>query len=91
MDVEWDDEKAESNWRKHGVTFEEALSAMDDPLAVTYTDPVHSLEEDRFITIGMSALDRLLTVAHTEREERVRIISARMVTRGERRHYEEEP
>jgi uncharacterized protein len=88
MDVEWDDWKAESNWIKHQVTFEEAVSALDDPLSVTYDDPVHSAEEDRYISIGLSRLNRLLLVSHTDRGGSIRIISARLVTRGERRHYE---
>ena len=90
MEVEWDDEKAASNWNKHQVTFEEAVSALDDPLAVTYEDPVHSVEEERFISIGLSRLNRLLIVAHTVRTAKIRIISARLVTRGERKHYEDE-
>lgn len=90
MDVEWDDEKATSNWNKHRVTFEEAVSALNDPLAVTYEDPVHSTDEARFISIGLSRLNRLLLVSHTDRAARIRIISARLVTRGERKHYEDE-
>ena len=90
MEVEWDDAKATSNWDKHQVTFEEAASALDDPLAVTYDDPVHSADEERFVSIGLSRLNRLLLVCHTDRGGRVRIISARLVTRGERREYENE-
>jgi uncharacterized DUF497 family protein len=90
MEVEWDDEKAASNWDKHQVTFEEAVSALDDPLAITYDDPVHSAEEERFISIGLSRLNRLLLVSHTDRAGKIRIISARLVTRGERKHYEDE-
>jgi uncharacterized protein len=90
MEVEWDDAKAEANWIKHQVTFEEAVSALDDPLAVTYEDPIHSAEEERFISIGLSRLNRLLLVSHTDRGAKIRIISARLVTRGERRHYEDE-
>ena len=90
MEVEWDDEEAASNWNKHQVTFEEAVSALDDPLAVTYDDPVHSAEEERFISIGLSRLNRLLLVSHTDRAGTIRIISARLVTRGERKHYEDE-
>ena len=90
MEVEWDDEKAASNWNKHQVTFEEAVSALDDPLAITYDDPVHSAEEERFISIGLSRLNRLLLVSHTDRGGKIRIISARLVTRGERKHYKDE-
>lgn len=90
MEVEWDDAKAASNWDKHQVTFEEAASSLDDPLAVTYDDPVHSAEEERFISIGLSRLNRLLLVSHTDHAGKVRIISARLVTRGERKHYEDD-
>lgn len=90
MEVEWDDAKAESNWSKHQVSFEEAASALDDPLAVTYDDPVHSADEERFVTIGLSRLNRLVLVCHTDRAGKVRIISARLATRGERREYEED-
>lgn len=90
MIVEWDNRKAAANLRKHGVSFEEAVSALEDALAVTYRDPDHSEEELRFLTFGVSSIGRILVVAHTEREEAVRLISARPATRSERRAYEEE-
>lgn len=89
MIVEWDNRKAAANRRKHGVSFEEAVSALEDPLAVTYRDPDHSEQELRFLTFGVSSTGRILVVAHTEREEAIRLISARPATRRERRAYEE--
>jgi uncharacterized DUF497 family protein len=80
---EWDDEKAESNYRKHGVTFAEAATVFDDPLAATTADLGHSDGEDRFLTVGMSVQNRILVVIHTYRGGRTRIISAREATRRE--------
>jgi uncharacterized DUF497 family protein len=87
--VEWDNRKAAANLRKHGVSFEEAVTALEDSLAVTYRDPDHSEEESRFLTFGVSSSGRILVVAHTDREEAVRLMSARPATRSERRAYEE--
>ncbi len=78
------------NLRKHSVSFREAATVLRDPLGITIFDPDHSDEEDRFITFGFSAAGRLLMIAHTERGERIRIISARELTRAEREAYEEE-
>jgi uncharacterized protein len=89
MRFEWDSEKAAANLRKHGVSFEEATTALRDELAVTGHDPDHSLGEDRSVTFGVSQLGRLLVVAHTERSDSIRIISARRATRSERKIYEE--
>ena len=89
MTYEWDPVKATANLRKHGVSFEEAASVFLDPAALTFLDPDHSEDEERAITIGRSARDRVLFVAHTERGERLRIISARRATRREQDHYEE--
>ncbi|MGA2264362.1 MAG: BrnT family toxin [Acidobacteriota bacterium] len=86
----WDPKKAESNLRKHGVDFYEAATVLDDPLSTTFPDPNHSTFEQRFLTIGVSALSRLLVVAHTERSNKTRIINARQATRHERRFYEED-
>lgn len=88
MQFEWDPKKARANSRKHGVTFEEACSVFFDELSLTGDDPDHSLDEDRFVTFGLSSVGRLLVVAFTERGERIRIISARPVTVFERRLYE---
>ena len=89
MKFEWDTAKAASNIRKHGVSFDEAGSVFLDRLAVSGPDPDHSIEESRYITFGMSRLGRLLAVSHTYRPGAIRIISARRVTRAERKIYEE--
>ena len=88
MEIEWDIQKAEANFRKHKVSFEEAKSVFDDPLALTVNDEAHSFDENRFITIGESKVGRLLLVCHTIGVENVRIISARPPTSGERKDYE---
>jgi uncharacterized protein len=85
---EWDDEKAKENIKKHGVSFEEALTVFGDPLAKTFDDPYHSEEEHRELTIGLSLQTKLLLVVHTDRDETLRIISARPATPKERRTYE---
>lgn len=89
LQFDWDRQKAERNATKHGVTFQEAATAFADPLSITFPDPDHSLDEERFITVGMSETGKVLIVAHTDRGERIRIISARRTTRGEREFYEE--
>jgi len=89
MEFEWDSEKAARNLAKHGVDFHEAATVFGDPLSVTVSDPDHSADETRFITVGLSALPRLLIVSHTDRGETVRIISARELTHGEREAYEQ--
>ena len=89
MTYEWDPAKAAANLKKHGVSFEEAASIFLDALALTFWDPDHSEEEEREITIGRSAEQRILFVAHTARDDRIRIISARQATSQERREYEE--
>lgn len=90
MKFEWDSAKAAANFKKHGVSFEEAVSALKDDLAATARDLEHSVSEFRFITFGVSAHGRLLTVSHTERGNSIRIISARPATRTERKIYEED-
>jgi uncharacterized protein len=85
---EWDESKAAVNRRKHGVTFEEASTVFADPLSVTIYDPVHSDDEDRFIILGESQRRRLLVVVFTDRGDRIRIITARVATRRERKDYE---
>ena len=90
MIFSWDERKDRENQRKHGISFEEAASAFADENARLKHDPDHSQEEDRFITFGFSAGGRLLMVAHTDRGERIRIISARELTREERETYEKE-
>ena len=85
---EWDEEKSRSNVEKHGVSFVEATTVFSDSLSLTIADPLHSVEEQRFITIGESAEQEILVVVHTERDSKIRIISAREATRRERRDYE---
>jgi len=89
MKFEWDPKKARSNLRKHKVSFEEAATAMSDPMAVTGADPDHSTGEFRYITFGISERGRLLVVAHTEQRDSIRMISARLASKGERKIYEE--
>ena len=85
----WDEPKARSNQRKHGISFEEAKTAFSDERALLIADPEHSREEDRFILLGMSVTLRLLVVCHCYREDEhhIRIISARKATRNETRFY----
>ena len=86
---EWDTDKAKKNLKIHGISFDEASTAFKDILSVTIHDPLHSNEESRFILIGNSYKNRLLVVVHTERGNKVRIISTRRATRKERKQYEE--
>lgn len=90
FDFEWDKQKAQQNASKHDVTFAEATTVFGDPLAMTRPDVRHSTHEHREVTMGMSCRRRLLIVAHTERGDNTRIISARVATRSERKIYEEE-
>lgn len=90
MQFEWDSKKAIDNVVKHGVTFDEASTVFGDPLALTIDDPEHSVGEYRFVTIGLSHQQRLIIVVSTDRENRIRIISAREATREERSQYESE-
>jgi hypothetical protein len=89
MLVEWDDEKAAANAKKHGVTFQEAATVLEHALSITFRDPDHSIEEFRFLTIGLASTGRILMVAHTDRGDAIRLISARPATRSERLFYEE--
>jgi uncharacterized DUF497 family protein len=89
MELEWDQSKAASNLKKHGVSFEEAKTVFDNPLAVIFNDEAHSVGEQREIIIGHSRQNRLLLIAFTERSGNVRIISARLATRQEREDYEQ--
>jgi uncharacterized protein len=85
---QWDPNKASANLEKHGVAFEEAATVFEDPLALTYTDVMHSETEQRWITVGLSGALRLLLVVNTEWQENIRIISARRPTTTERKTYE---
>ncbi|HWR93034.1 MAG TPA: BrnT family toxin [Desulfobacterales bacterium] len=86
---EWDPKKARLNVKTHGISFDEASTAFRDLLSRTIVDPLHSEDEDRFVLIGRSIRGRLLVIVHTERADRIRIISARLATNKERFRYEE--
>ena len=88
MQFEWDLAKARANFAKHHVSFEEATTVFGDPLSITFADPDHSTDEDRYVIIGTTPVGRLLIVAHTDRRDRIRIISAREAMPRERRAYE---
>jgi len=88
MKIEWDPKKAKSNLKKHGVSFEEAATALSDPMAATGADPDHSINEERYVTFGVSEKGRLVVVSHTEKDQTIRIISARKASKGERELYE---
>ena len=89
MKFEWNSDKARSNLQKHQVDFDEASSIFEDPQFITFLDEEHSVDEERYITIGLSNNNRLLMVAHTERNDSIRIISARKVTKNEEKFYQE--
>jgi uncharacterized DUF497 family protein len=86
---EWDDRKAAANFKKHGVSFEEAATVFRDPLYLVFADPDHSIKENRFLIFGDSSEGRLLVVSYTQRQKSIRLISAREATRKEREFYEE--
>ena len=90
MRLTWDARKAAANLRKHGVSFEEASTVFRDTLSATGLDPDHSIGEHRFVTFGISKQGRLIVVSHTEEDNTIRIISARLATRQERKIYEED-
>ena len=86
---QWDLQKAKSNLQKHNVSFEEATSVFDDMLSSTITDPSHPIGKNRFIQIGLSNTDKILVVVFTDRNDIIRIISARIATKQEVKTYEE--
>ena len=86
---EWNPVKARINEAKHGISFEEAASVFGDPLSLMIMDPLHSVREERFVTVGTSHRGRLLVVVYADRGDRIRIISGRRATPQERRAYEE--
>ena len=88
MRIDWDPKKARANLRKHKVSFEEAATALNDPMGATGPDPDHSTGEHRFITFAVSDAGRMLVVSHADVGEIIRIISARAASRGERKIYE---
>lgn len=87
--VVWSEKKNRQNIRKHKVDFAEAGTIFDDPLQISVSDPDHSFDESRFITVGISERNRLLIVAHTFRDDKIRIITVRKPNRRERKNYEE--
>ena len=87
MPFEFDPNKADANWQKHGVRFEDVEPVFDDPYALTKSDP-DAKDEQRWLTVGSDALGRVLTVCYTQREPKIRLISARLATKKERTHYE---
>ena len=89
MQFEWDPQKAIANESKHGVSFVEASEVFGDEHSSAVPDPDHSLEEGRYIIFGVSRNGRFLVVSYTERNDRIRLISARMMTRSERKAYEQ--
>lgn len=89
MQFEWNENKATSNLLKHGVSFEEAKTVFEDSLYVDFYDPNHSEDEDRYLIVGTSNQGRLLIVSYAEREDLIRLISARDLTRTEREAYED--
>ena len=89
MRFEWDPGKAAENLAKHGVSFEETATVFRDALSATGADPDHSFDEERFVTFGISTGGRLLAIAHTDRDDTIRIISARPAAPSERKIYEE--
>ena len=88
MKFTWDRRKNRANLEKHGVSFDEATTVFADPLAASIPDPDHSEGEERFVTMGSSARNRLVVVCHTEEGDTVRIISAREANSHERKKYE---
>ena len=90
MKFQWDPRKATKNVARHGISFREASTVFGDPLASTILDPDHSADEARLLTIGRSTAGQLIVVSHTDREDEVRIISARLGTRGEKKRYEQD-
>ena len=89
LTFEWDEEKSKKNFKKHGVTFEEAKTVFNDPSAITIDDPDHSDEEERYLDIGLSSNGRVLVLWYTERQKNIRIIGCRRATSSERMTYEE--
>jgi len=85
---EWDDDKDIYNILKHGVSFQEAKSVFNDAFSITIYDPEHSIDEDRYIDIGLSSKGRLIVVSYTERKGKIRIISCRKATKKEYAYYE---
>jgi hypothetical protein len=90
LEFEWDRAKAKLNLKKHRIAFKEAATVFGDPLSVTVYDPAHSEDEDRYLTVGTSEQGKYIVVAHTDRGDRTRIISARELRRAELKDYEDQ-
>jgi len=90
LKFEWNTNKAKKNIEKHGVSIDEASTVFSDPLSMTYDDPDHSYGENRYIIIGLSSNGKLLFISHVEKDGIIRIISARQLTRKERKQYEQQ-
>ena len=88
MQFEWDPEKAKRNFKKHGISFEEAVTVFYDPLSASFDDPDHSVREQRLITIGSSSRGGLLVVSYAEKGKALRIIRPRLATMHERKRHE---
>jgi len=89
VDFEWNKSKAEINLKKHGVSFQEAATVFGDKLALTFNDPDHSIDEHRLLTFGVTRTGKYVVVSHTELDTTIRIISARQMTKQEKKIYEE--
>ncbi len=89
LHFEWDEEKAKTNFKKHRVSFDEAVTVFADPFSITIADHDHSMDEQRYIDIGISDKETILVVVYTECEKNIRIISCRKSTPSERKLYEE--
>jgi len=89
VEFKWDQRKANSNLKKHGISFQEAATVFGDALSMTFDDPDHSINEHRLLTFGLSRTGKLLIISHTERSKSMRIISARLMTKQERQIYEQ--
>lgn len=85
----WDEEKAKKNLKNHKISFEEAKTVFNDPFLLTFSDPDHSVEEQRYVSIGKSSKGRIVIVIHTDRNDNIRIISSRKATKSERKSHEE--
>jgi uncharacterized DUF497 family protein len=90
LTFEWDEEKDLSNRKKHGISFDEAKTVLNDPRSITIADEAHSDDEDRYVDVGISARGRLIVVSYTDRGANIRIISSRKATKSERKAYEQE-
>jgi len=89
LTFEWDEVKAKASFKKHKVSFEEGKTIFNDPFLVTFPDDIYSSNEERFINIGLSANGLILILTHTERQDKIRIISCRKATARERKFHEE--